>query len=68
MQTEGRISPDAWKRRLRVGDKIDAMDKTKNWFEAVVVEVHPQSIKVHFKGWDSKYVASHGARVADSRS
>jgi hypothetical protein len=53
--TEGRISPDAWKRRLRVGDKIDAMDKTKNWFEAVVVEVHPQSIKVHFKGWDSKW-------------
>lgn len=52
-----RVMPDAWKRRLKVGDMVDARDRSHNWFEAVVVEVLPGAVKVHFKGWDAKYVS-----------
>jgi len=37
-----------------VGDWVDAQDRTKAWFEAVIVALGVGTVKVHFKGWDSK--------------
>ena len=32
-----------WKRSLQVGDVVDAQDKKTNWYEAVVIAVHPNN-------------------------
>merc|ERR1719242_1049341 len=37
---------------------IDAQDEYNKWYEAEIIEIHPSSpkmIKVHYKGWKSKF-------------
>ena len=37
---------------------IDAQDEYNKWYEAQIIEIHPSSpqmIKVHYKGWKSKF-------------
>ena len=42
--------------QMLIGDLVDAMDKEKCWFEALITEVRPgMNIKVHFMGWGSKW-------------
>ncbi len=42
--------------QMLIGDLVDAMDKEKCWFEAIITEVRPgMNIKVHFMGWGSKW-------------
>ena len=38
-----------------LNDDLDACDKQKKWYEAVVIDINLPVIKVHFKGWDSKW-------------
>jgi ubiquitin C-terminal hydrolase len=47
---------EAWKADLRKGDLIDAMDRSKNWYEAVVKEIDTTGkLHVHFKGWGEDF-------------
>ena len=41
--------------RLRVGDFVDAQDSGRKWYEAVVRDVHPNAVKVHYLGWSGKW-------------
>ena len=44
-----------WINKLVPGDLIGASDEYQCWFEAVVLEVLPDSMSVHFKGWAKKF-------------
>lgn len=39
----------------QVGDFVDAQDSAKKWYEGIVREVTPDTIKVHYFGWGSKW-------------
>ncbi|KAL9189843.1 hypothetical protein ACHAXT_009518 [Thalassiosira profunda] len=62
---EVRSSPtSSWSReslelenRLQVGDFVDAQDGAHKWYEAIVREVTPATVKVHYFGWASKWDA-----------
>lgn len=41
--------------RLQVGDFVDAQDSTRQWYEAIIREVTPDTVKVHYFGWGSKW-------------
>jgi len=43
--------------RLQVGDFVDAQDSARQWYEAIVREVAPDTVKVHYFGWGSKWDA-----------
>jgi hypothetical protein len=38
---------------LKVGDVLDAYDKTGKWYESIVVDIDESNaqIKVHYNGW-----------------
>lgn len=40
-----------------MGDYVDAQDSTRKWYEAIVREVSPTTVKVHYFGWGSKWDA-----------
>lgn len=40
---------------MKVGDWCDALDNINNWCVAQVVEADANVVKVHFKGWASKW-------------
>jgi ubiquitin carboxyl-terminal hydrolase 8 len=42
-------------RRIQVGDFVDAQDSAGNWYEAIVRDVRPQDMRVHFLGWSSRW-------------
>ena len=47
-----------WMKKLKPGDELDACDDESNWFESIVVDdpkIAPGSVKIHFKGWSSKW-------------
>jgi len=49
---------EKWRRRLKPGDAVDARDSEGRWFDSVVVEVEEPpgtKVKVHFKGWSSRW-------------
>ncbi|KAH8074701.1 ubiquitinyl hydrolase [Aureococcus anophagefferens] len=37
------------------GDVVDARDSEGRWFDSVVVEVDGSKVKVHFRGWSSRW-------------
>jgi hypothetical protein len=41
--------------RLQVGDFVDAQDLARQWYEAIVREITPDTVKVHYFGWGSKW-------------
>ena len=43
--------------RIQVGDYVDAQDSARKWYETIVREVKPDSVKVHYMGWGSKWDA-----------
>jgi hypothetical protein len=47
---------NVWQTRLMIGDVVDAVDKQGKWYESVLVEgVTEGHLRVHFKGWSSKW-------------
>lgn len=45
-----------WKADLRVGDMVDAQDRSKRWYEALIKDIDATGkIHVHFKGWGSEF-------------
>lgn len=41
--------------RFYVGQKLDAKDSINNWCLAVVLQVSPARILVHYEGWSAKW-------------
>eukprot|EP00804_Cyclotella_cryptica_P029210 CCRYP_011647-RC/>CCRYP_011647-RC protein AED:0.05 eAED:0.05 QI:124/1/1/1/1/1/6/1079/1337 len=41
--------------RLQVGDFVDAQDTALKWYEAIVRELTPETVKVHYFGWGSRW-------------
>lgn len=41
--------------RLQVGDYVDAQDTARQWYEGIVREITPDTVKVHYFGWGSKW-------------
>lgn len=41
--------------RLQVGDFVDAQDSAGKWYEAMVREVHEDTVRVHYFGWASRW-------------
>ncbi|KAL7518675.1 hypothetical protein ACHAWX_003486 [Stephanocyclus meneghinianus] len=41
--------------RLQAGDYVDAQDTALKWYEAIVREVTPETVKVHYFGWGSRW-------------
>lgn len=41
----------------QIGDYVDAQDSTKKWYEAIVRDIKPNSVRVHYFGWGSKWDA-----------
>ena len=39
----------------QVGDYVDAQDSARKWYEAIVREVTPETVKVHYFGWGSRW-------------
>ena len=48
---------ERWRGNLKKGDLIDARDSEGRWFDSVVTEVSTEKIKVHYRGWSSKWDA-----------
>jgi hypothetical protein len=47
---------DKWRASLRKGDRVDAIDGDKKWFEAEVKDVRSDgAVKVHYRGWATKW-------------
>ena len=40
---------------IKVGDFVDAQDSARKWYEGIVREVTPDTVKVHYFGWGSKW-------------
>lgn len=40
---------------FQVGDFVDAQDTALKWYEAIVKEVTPETVKVHYFGWGSRW-------------
>ena len=40
---------------LRLGQRVEALDKTNKWLEAFVIETSQDQVKVHYKGWHEKF-------------
>ena len=38
-----------------MGDYVDAQDTAFNWHEAIVTELTPKTVKVHYSGWGSRW-------------
>lgn len=43
--------------RVRAGDLVDAQDVAGQWYEAVVLAVHDETVLVHYAGWASRWDA-----------
>lgn len=42
-------------KKLRVGDKIDALDEVNSWYHAEIKEITPSRVRVHYIGWGSDF-------------
>ncbi|KAH8055863.1 ubiquitin-protein transferase [Aureococcus anophagefferens] len=53
------VDEPAWRRRwgagLKAGDGVDARDSEGRWFDSVVVDVDGSRVKVHFRGWSTRW-------------
>ena len=49
------VRRERWRARLKAGDVVDARDSEGRWFDSVVVEVDGSKVKVHFRGWSSRW-------------
>jgi OTU domain-containing protein 5 len=47
---------------FKAGQRIEALDQTNKWLEAFVIEVDDYRVKVHYKGWSSKFDEWHDSQ------
>lgn len=51
----------------QVGDYVDAQDTAHKWYEAIVREITPDTVKVHFFGWGSRWDAELPRRKGSTK-
>ncbi|POM65362.1 Hypothetical protein PHPALM_18931, partial [Phytophthora palmivora] len=49
------IQENAWRFELQVGQLVDALDTDNHWYEARVLDMDAVYVKVHYRGWTSKW-------------
>ncbi|GMF29487.1 unnamed protein product [Phytophthora lilii] len=49
------VQKNAWRFQLQIGQLIDALDTDKRWYESRVVDLDAVYVKVHYRGWTSKW-------------
>jgi hypothetical protein len=52
------MTPEAleqWRAELKLGQLVDALDTDSKWYEARVVDVTDARVKVHYRGWSTKW-------------
>ena len=52
---ERRRRRQKWRFELKTGDVVDAMDSDLRWFDAKIVNCDADRVKVHYRGWSSKW-------------
>ena len=40
---------------FQINNRLDVKDSRNKWLEAHIVEMKPTYIKIHYKGWSSKF-------------
>ncbi|GMF46041.1 unnamed protein product [Phytophthora fragariaefolia] len=61
------IQANAWRFELQIGQLLDALDTDKHWYESRVVDMDAVYVRVHYRGWTSKWdewVRRTSARLA----
>lgn len=51
-------SPEAleqWRAELKTDQVVDALDTDSKWYEATIVGITDAKVKVHYRGWSSKW-------------
>lgn len=51
---EANQSPSNW-REFKVGDVVDAKDAQGNWYQAHLLKIDGDRVRVHYENWDSKW-------------
>ncbi|KAL4174401.1 hypothetical protein KRP22_006339 [Phytophthora ramorum] len=49
------IQEVAWRFHLQIGQLVDALDTDRRWYESRVVDMDAVYVKVHYRGWTSKW-------------
>ncbi|KAL3667771.1 hypothetical protein V7S43_007321 [Phytophthora oleae] len=49
------IQENAWRFELQIGQLVDALDTDRHWYESRIVDIGPVYVKVHYRGWTSKW-------------
>ncbi|KAG4055441.1 hypothetical protein JG687_00006325 [Phytophthora cactorum] len=49
------IQENAWRFELQIGQFVDALDTDKRWYESRIVDTGAVYVKVHYRGWTSKW-------------
>ncbi|KAE9014760.1 hypothetical protein PR003_g18969 [Phytophthora rubi] len=49
------IQANAWRFELQIGQLVDALDTDKRWYESRIVDMDAVYVKVHYRGWTSKW-------------
>ncbi|KAG7376693.1 hypothetical protein PHYPSEUDO_012870 [Phytophthora pseudosyringae] len=49
------IQKNAWRFELQIGQLVDALDTDKRWYESRIVDMEAVYVKVHYRGWTSKW-------------
>ncbi|KAG6617448.1 Ubiquitin-specific protease [Phytophthora cinnamomi] len=49
------IQANAWRFELYLDQLVDALDTDKRWYESRIVDMDAVYVKVHYRGWTSKW-------------
>lgn len=49
------VQANAWRFELQIGQLVDALDTDKRWYESRIVDMDAVYVKVHYRGWTSKW-------------
>ncbi|OWZ24189.1 Ubiquitin-specific protease [Phytophthora megakarya] len=49
------IQENTWRFQLHIGQLVDALDTDNRWYESRVVDMDAVYVKVHYRGWTSKW-------------
>ncbi|KUF75997.1 hypothetical protein AM587_10003692 [Phytophthora nicotianae] len=49
------ILENSWRFELEIGQLVDALDTDKRWYESRIVDTGAAYVKVHYRGWTSKW-------------
>ena len=48
-------SDNNWRKKLTIGDKINALDGDDIWYEAIIINESEKYLTIRFYGWSDKW-------------